>query len=103
MVTEPVKSFSGCDGPPTTPMLAIFGKHVLVDGTPIEGESGLESTLNAKQELNALLGGEPIRDIVVQVEGKVPEARVARLLARAKNAGFVNVVRIANKQDSRPR
>lgn len=92
-------NFSGCSGPPMTPMLAILSSQTLLDGTPV-GDSELESTLNAKQELNALLGGEPIREIVVQVGSKVPKAHVDRLLDRARSAGFVNVTRFAPIEES---
>lgn len=60
-------------------MLAIFSSQTLLDGSPVD-DSGLETMLNAKQDLNALLGAEPLHEIVVQVGSKVPESRVARLL-----------------------
>lgn len=78
-----------------TPLLAILSDHMMLDGTFVDDDSQLESTLNAKQDLNALLGGEPIRDIVIQVGTQVPEGRVARLLDRARNAGFINVTRFS--------
>jgi hypothetical protein len=39
----------------------------------------------------ALLGGDPIHDIVIQVGTQVPKARVARLLDRARHAGFISI------------
>jgi hypothetical protein len=75
------------------PMLAILSTQTLVDGVPVD-EPGLEATLNAKQALHAMLGGEPIREIVVQVGDAVSDERVDRFLERARRAGFVNTTRL---------
>jgi hypothetical protein len=74
-------------------MLAILSTQVLVDGVPVD-EPGLESTLNAKQDLHAMLGGDPIREIVVQVGTGVSDERIERFLKRARSAGFVAITRL---------
>ena len=84
------------------PMLAILSSQVLIDGLPVD-ESGLESTLNAKQEINAMLGGDPIKEIVVQVGTGVSETRVERFLGRARSAGFVQISLLSTTEQKPPR
>ena len=98
IAAEPVaqveaEQFDGCGYDPT-PMLAIFPKLVLLDGTSVD-EEGLAAVLQSKQELYQMLGSMPKNDLVVQVAAGVPEKRVQRLLARAWSAGFVNVIRMS--------
>jgi hypothetical protein len=96
IVAEPARSVDPrdlrrCDFDPP-PMLLISPTLVLLDGVAVD-ESQLESVLNSKQDLYALLGAPPHTDLVVQIAKGVPEKRVAPFVTKARAAGFINITR----------
>lgn len=84
--------FEGCDYDPT-PLLTIAPDGTLLDGMPVD-LAAFEAALRAKQSLHRELAGSLKTEIVVQVRPNVSETRVAPFLARARGAGFINVVRL---------
>ena len=84
--------FKGCDYDPT-PLLTITPDDVWLDGVPVD-LAAFEATLRAKQSLHRELAGGLKTEIVVQVRPGVSETRVAPFLATARDAGFVDAVRL---------
>ncbi len=90
----PAARSSKCDYDPT-PMLSISPTRAALDGLEVD-EANIEATLKERQALYVALGGQPRREIVVQVYKGVSEKRVERFLARGQNAGFVEVTRMSD-------
>lgn len=72
------------------PFLVITSQQALLDGVPVD-EATLQSVLQEKQNIQAIIGGPIKREIFVQVDAGVSEARVRRFLSNARGAGFSNV------------
>jgi hypothetical protein len=78
------------------PRLVISSRDAWLDGVPVD-EATLQSVLQEKQNIQALIGGPIKRELVVQVDAGVPESRVRRFLSNARGAGFTNVTRTQSR------
>jgi hypothetical protein len=78
------------------PLLVISSQQALLDGVPVD-EATLQSVLQEKQNIQALIGGPIKRELVVQVDAGVSESRVRRFLSNARGAGFSNVTQTESR------
>jgi hypothetical protein len=78
------------------PLLVITSRQALLDGVPVD-EATLQSVLQEKQNVQALIAGPIKREILVQVDAGVSESRVRRFLSNARGAGFSNVTRTQSR------